>query len=1038
MKKILAIVLAVTMLFTVVPMSVFALNEYVVFEGIDGCRLTALSILDADNPWLLYDIPMTVSDDGRVYTTAEDHPNLISTEAVLHVEFEGKKVTFNGTDITSGDVAVKLLAQNELVVTDADKNRAEYVVIITEETHGLPVVLVDTANYSSTDPNSPLYNADNPYNPENPINTKLEYCNSHASVLGADIYDADDIYDKDCGIKLRGNSTMGYDKKPYRLKFDKKQDVLGFGKAKSWVLLADYLDPSRLRNMIAYNFADRVNKYAAEETGHYEVFSPRMNFVELYIDGEFKGLYEMGDHMQANELRVNISEWGDEEPTATGEEVGYFIEVEVMSRVLDEGEDGFGDWSAFSYIVDVDGCQKIDADDVARYENATQNLPISADHIGKEAIFFQYKLPETPNADQRAYITNYMQTVNNLILDEDASNDDQIWEMVDMDSVVNWYLINELFKNADSQMQSSVYFYKDGTKNTDGELQENPDLKLHMAPVWDFDLGAGGVTYGAMNDPTGWRTRNDEYCGWFREFFEMDEFNAAVEARWTALHEEGILEAISTDVDALKLFVEEAALADFELWHDNYVDEISGTWMTVPEVSKVGDWEAQTSYLQSWLQERIAWMDGEFGYGNAVTAPSSTSVKKTTELFKNETFKGSSAMVKEFVIDRDIPVDELAINFDITSTCRFDLGVDVTVTAKNGTVLSHTVNMMGDWSNLFTDAQKSNGKVVAGTYEDLVGTLNGFVSWQLYGQYNNSAPSDFNTNPANYIKTVHLNKIVVTLGSEATSSDSFTFSTTFFNQAAKTLAEVSATKSVKTISGKPVIAGVPAVGNTLTALSSEIVPTTEIDSTTWLKNVWYVNGVQTHVGPTYTVKAADLGKNITVKSTGIFKFVGTSSVSDAVTVALSTQSVAAPAVPVKMGATRTSITVKDVAGQEFTVNGTDWVTGDGTQVKFTGLTAGQLYQVRTRVAATATAPAGDVSEALLVITSNNAQDYKRGDVDADGKIGTADAVISLMQALTFIDLKNDAVLDAADFNNDGRVTTSDARYILQAIVNTAS
>ncbi len=1035
MKKILSIILALAMLCTIVPMGVFALNKYVVYEGIDGCRLTALSILDADNPWLLYDIPMTVSNDGRVYTTSKDHPNLISTEAVLHVEFEGTKVTFNDVDITNG-AAVKLEAQNELVVTDADKNRAEYVVIVTEETHGLPVVLVDTMNYNSTDESSDLYNKKNPYKPENPINTKLEYCNSHLSLLGGDIYDAGDIYDLYCGIKLRGNSTMGYAKKPYRLKFDEKANVLGFGKAKSWVLLADYLDPTGLRNKVAYNFADRINEYVAETTDHYKVFSPRMNYVELYIDGEFQGLYEMGDHMQANELRVAISELGDEDSSAAGEDIGYFIEVEVMSRVLDEGEDDFGDWSAFSYITDVDGCQDLTQKDIDRYKDSEKNK-INAADLGKELLFFQYKLPEEPTEEHKAYIVEYMQTVNDLTLDEDASNDYLIWEMVDMDSVINWYLINELFKNADSQMQSSVYFYKDGKLDKKGKPQD-VDLKLHMAPVWDFDLGAGGVTYGGMNDPTGWRTRNDEYCGWFREFFQMPEFAAAVEARWADLHEQGILDALYTDLDALKEFVGEAALANFEEWHDIYVDEVSGTWMTVPEVSKVGDWEAQTNYLQSWLQKRIAWMDGEFGYGDTVTAPSSTSVKKTTDLFTNETFKGSSAMVKEFVIDRDIPVDELAINFDITSTCRFDLGVDVTVTAKNGTVMNHTINMMGDWSNLFTSEQKSNNKVVAGTYNDLVGTINGFVSWQLYGQYQQSAPSDFNTNPANYIKSVHLNHIVVTLGTEATSSDTFTFSATFFDQSASKPENVTATKSVKTISGKPVISGVPAVGNTLTALSSEIVPTTEIDSTTWLKNVWYVNGVQAHVGPTYTVKASDLGKNITVKSTGIFKFVGTSAASDPVTVELATQTVATPAAPVYMGATRTSITVKDVAGQEFTVNGTDWMTGDGTQVKFEGLTAGQLYQVRTRVAATATAPASDASEALVVITSANAQDYLRGDVDANGKLQTADAVLSLMHALEFIYLKNDAVRDAADFNNDGKVSTSDARYILQAIVNTAS
>ncbi|MBQ4618086.1 MAG: CotH kinase family protein [Clostridia bacterium] len=1034
MKKFLSLMLALLMLCTAVPTSVFALNNYVVFDGIDGCRLTALSILDADNPWLLYDIPMTVSNNGRVYTTSKDHPNLISTTAKLHVEYEGAKVTFNGTDITDG-AAVKLEAQNELVVYDNDKNYAEYVVIITEVTNGLPVVLVDTVNYSSTDPSSPLYNEKNPYNPENPINTKLEYCNSHLSLLGGDIYDAGDIYDLYCGIKLRGNSTMSYAKKPYRLKFNEKPDVLGMGKAKSWVLLADYLDPTGLRNGVAYKLADRVYTHSEETTGHYKVFSPRMKYVELYIDGDFKGLYEMGDHMQANKYRVNINELGDEDNASDfdGSEIGYFIEFEVMSRVLDEGEDDFGDWSAFSYIVDVDGTQDIEQKHIDRYSGSKKNKLNAAD-LGKEALFFQYKLPEEPTEAHREYITDYMQTINDLTLDEDASNDAQIWEMLDMDSVVNWYLINELFKNADSQMQSSVYFYKDGTLDGDGEVKENPDTKLHMAPVWDFDLGAGGVSYGAMNDPTEWRTRNDEYCGWFREFFEMPEFNAAVEARWAELHEEGILDAITTDIDAFKDLVGEAALENFEMWHDTYLDEIDGSWMTVPEVSKLGDWDASTEYLRSWLTERIKWMDGGFGYNGATNSTvSSTTVKKTSKLFENEVVNGSAGATVTLNIDRDIPVDELAMELDITSTCRFDLGFDMDVTMVDGNTYSHTANLCGDWSNNSVIKDKiSNKKVVAGTYNDMICTLNGCISWNFY---QSNAPSDFNTNPAAYIKTVHLNSVKITFASDATTSDKVTFSTTMFNQAVDAVSKVTATKSVKTISGKPIIAGVPAVGNTLTALNTQIKPSAQSDNALWLKNVWYVNGTQVAVGPTYTVKSSDLGKEITVKSTGIFKLTGTSSTSDAVTVTLSTQNAAAaPAAPVSTGATRTSITLTNVAGQEYSINGKDWFSTTASTYKFTDLTAGQCYQIVTRVKATSTTPAGEISDPLVIITSANAQDYQRGDVDADGTLKTADAVLSLMHALDFIELKRDEIVNAADFNADGAVTTSDARYILRAIV----
>ena len=84
-----------------------------------------------------------------------------------------------------------------------------------------------------------------------PIKNKVDYVDMTFSIENCD----DELSSVTCGIRLRGNSTMKYDKKPYRIKFDKKQSLFGLDSAKSWVLLADWKDRSMMNNSFElFNF----------------------------------------------------------------------------------------------------------------------------------------------------------------------------------------------------------------------------------------------------------------------------------------------------------------------------------------------------------------------------------------------------------------------------------------------------------------------------------------------------------------------------------------------------------------------------------------------------------------------------------------------------------------------------------------------------------------------------------------------------------------------------------------------------------------
>ncbi len=572
MKKTIALLLALVLLISSLPLTALAFDTYTVHVGQSGCQLLSLSAQRSRNPWLLHNIPFHEAVAGRAFVSKVEHPNLLGQELIFSFAYEGDSITFNGTPVTSGVTAVTVLAENDIVIT-AGNRRAEYQVNVTERSNGMPVVLINTNGA--------------------PIPDKENYVDATISVIGSDIYGGEDIYSAVAGIKLRGNSTSSFAKKPYRIKFNKKQNVFNLGKAKSWVLLANYLDPAAIRNDVAYAFADRLNKLTADNTG-FSMYVPRMRPVEVYLNGELKGLYDMGDHVQVDGTRIDIDESGDELddndvqlfPEAN---VGYYLEIEDSSRVLSE------------------------------YENeGTDYFTIRNANNDGYVLYVQFKTPEIPSAAQKSYIQNYLQQVNNLIRAENPA----VFDMIDVQGFIDWYLVNELFKNTDSAFQSSV------------KLTKDKDGKLYMGPVWDFDLGAGAVAYGNGEDPTGFYTRGEARCDWYTHLFRMNAFKTAFNERWAKLHEAGVFDALFTDIDNLAAFLKDAADENHTMWHDTYVDEVNRTdWLSVPSMHLTESWYTQIDYFSAFMQARIAWLDTQFGYR---TPSSSTLGGKPTVFGKGE------------------------------------------------------------------------------------------------------------------------------------------------------------------------------------------------------------------------------------------------------------------------------------------------------------------------------------------------------------------------------------------------------------------
>lgn len=335
-------------------------------------------------------------------------------------------------------------------------------------------------------------------------------------------------------IKGRGNSTWSMPKKPYRLKFDAKAKLLGLASAKNWVLLANYSDKTLMRNYIADGLGQSLNAD----------FTPHGIFVEIVLNGAYQGTYMLTEQVELNANRVNITEMkaGDiTDPAITG---GYLLELDQR---LDE----------------------------TYWFRTNANIP------------FTIKEPGDINTQQLNYIKTYIQQTEDAIFAANFADPANGYaKYINTDSFINWFLVNELFKNQDAAAFSSIYYYKDRNG------------KLGMGPIWDFDIGAGNVDYSDATKPEGWWVHDS---GWFKRLFQDPAFAAKVKARWAFL-KAGSIPAMYKNIDQSEAYLTLAAKQNFTKWDilNQYV------W---PNSVVLGTYPAEVAQFKKWLTQRVAWLD---------------------------------------------------------------------------------------------------------------------------------------------------------------------------------------------------------------------------------------------------------------------------------------------------------------------------------------------------------------------------------------------------------------------------------------------
>lgn len=220
-------------------------------------------------------------------------------------------------------------------------------------------------------------------------------------------------------IKGRGNATWGWWKKSYSLNLSDQADLLGMGQAQRWILLANGYDSTNLRNKMAYDLAKAAGM----------AYSPDSRWVDLYLNGEYAGLYLLCERNEVHPERVNIAA-----------DNGFLVSREGEGRLIAQN---------YPYV----------------------DLKLGAFRI-HHSSFEHKKLEEM------------WQSVENALVAEngiDPQTGKHWQELIDLDSWVEKYLIDEIAANHDGGCISQ-YFYYDG---------DDPSGKIYAGPVWDMDISFG-------------------------------------------------------------------------------------------------------------------------------------------------------------------------------------------------------------------------------------------------------------------------------------------------------------------------------------------------------------------------------------------------------------------------------------------------------------------------------------------------------------------------------------------------------------------
>ncbi|MCL2061732.1 MAG: CotH kinase family protein [Firmicutes bacterium] len=348
------------------------------------------------------------------------------------------------------------------------------------------------------------------------------------------------------GIRGRGNSTWTTSgKQPFRLRFDDQRSIFDSDyRARSWVLLANAFDKSMLRNYGALHVAKQLSGFD---------FTSNAWFVDLYLNGQYRGVYLICDQIQENTGRVELT---------------YNADPEKSEYLLNRDSRAASDTDAVLGITYMDITLK-------RYEinfPGNSGSPMTLAH-----------------AD---FLTAYITQAELAMQEGDFA---QVLRYIDLNSFVDWIIFQEFFKGS-SAHNNSVYFSIRG---------QGESRRIFMGPIWDSDLSLGNYNVDEAR-----RIESGLYAAvrheWFIDLLKIPQFFDAVKARFLEVKETILYESIK-HLSFMATYFRQAFEKNFTVW--NILIPVGSEPSTFWAYSTHSQ---HTDYVLWYLNFRLNWLSNNF------------------------------------------------------------------------------------------------------------------------------------------------------------------------------------------------------------------------------------------------------------------------------------------------------------------------------------------------------------------------------------------------------------------------------------------
>jgi len=403
--------------------------------------------------------------------------------------------------------------------------------------------------------------------------------------------DAYNNYNGKIGIELRGSSSQLFPKKQYSIELRDEvgngisSSLLGMPAEEDWVLFAPYNDKSLMRDVLAYKLGRDLGRYA-----------PRTRFCEVVMNGAYLGIYVLIEKIKRDNNRVNIAKLNPDEVSGDDLTGGYIIKIDK------ESGSGNGGWSS-SFT--------------------------PPNRSSSQQIYYQYDYPSAADIviQQKNYIRQFMNNFESTLIGTTFNDPVNGYaKYIDVDSFIDFFIMNEVSKNVDGY-RLSTYLHK--KKDSDGG-------KLHMGPIWDFNLGFGNANYCTQGNPEGWVTNFNNLCSkdnwlipfWWDRLYQDGAYRNKLAARWDYLRSNElettrIISYIDSVANVLNI---ESQQRNFQRWPvlNMYV------W---PNYYVGPTFGSEVNWLKSWVVSRLSWMDANMP--RLITAVESNPADFSIELFPN-------------------------------------------------------------------------------------------------------------------------------------------------------------------------------------------------------------------------------------------------------------------------------------------------------------------------------------------------------------------------------------------------------------------